>query len=204
MTFIPAISVVETDIRCLWDGQRVESSLYWLAGSPPTAASVQALAESISAWFVARYLPVVAASLSLTSVYARDLTTEASWVYEDFTSAGIAGGSASPSLPNSNTISIKFGTSVAGRSGRGRNFWMGMTEDDIVGSAVQAGSLAGFVSIYADLLATAAPAGHTWVVLSRYHDNAPRVTGVTYPVTQVGYADAFIDVQRRRLPGRGT
>jgi len=45
--------------------------------------------------------------------------------------------------------------------------------------------------------------GADWVVVSRFHDNAPRTAGVVSFINAATVVDATVDSQRRRLPGRG-
>jgi len=117
--------------------------------------------------------------------------------------AGTEGTLTSPSVPGNVTWCVKFLTGLTGRSYRGRNYIMGMTEDATVGNQMDAGRAAAFVANYEALLDLVDATDFTWVVLSRVQNNVPLANAIGAPIINVGYTDLNLDSQRRRLTGRG-
>jgi hypothetical protein len=72
----------------------------------------------------------------------------------------------------------------------------------VVGNEVNGTFLAGLIASYADLLGHVNIGANTLCVVSRFHNNSARVSGVATDILSVS-ADPVIDSQRRRLPGRG-
>jgi len=60
-----------------------------------------------------------------------------------------------------------------------------------------------YAGVFIDLVDTLSTAGYELVVTSFQTGLAPRVAGVSTPVTSVG-VNTTVDSQRRRLPGRET
>jgi hypothetical protein len=108
------------------------------------------------------------------------------------------------------TFVVSFRTDLRGRSFRGRNYVIGLTEDMVDGNSLEAGVSEPWRLAYAHLGTLVADIDWTWVVVSRFSgvsgsppEPTPRVAGVTTPITSVVVVDQFIDSQRRRLSGRG-
>jgi hypothetical protein len=107
-------------------------------------------------------------------------------------------------LPNNVTWAIKFNTANRGRSGRGRNYIIGLTKPKVAANLLNPITAGQFVDGYLDLLTDLAASDWEWVVYSRFEDKVERTTGLAQPVVSVSFADLILDSQRRRLPGRGT
>ena len=105
--------------------------------------------------------------------------------------------------PNSAALAVSFRTAARGRTARGRNYVFGMPQAYLVSNSFSAPFVNGVQSAYNTLIGVAADNGYTWVVASRYENNAPRTSGLTRPVTAAVVVDEVLDSQRRRLPKRG-
>lgn len=194
----------------LYDGQKVENNLYFLAESGWNGASLQLLAESLHTWWDAHYATAASVAVTLNEIVCTDLTSETG---DQFTEpgGGSIGTNTGTALPNNVTLAISFKTNKRGRAFRGRNYVVGLNVDDRNGpNDIDASVIANWIAIY-EAVRTGDELGETtpWVVVSRFNGvdaegkPIPRVAGVATHVTSVTVADATIDAQRRRLPGRG-
>jgi hypothetical protein len=107
-------------------------------------------------------------------------------------------------------MSVSFRTESRGRSFRGRNYIVGLTEDQVTGNDFASGITGLFQAVYELLLDFGQDIAWAWVVASRFsgvdpvtHDPIPRTTGIATVVTAVTVVDNFVDSQRRRLTTRG-
>jgi hypothetical protein len=115
----------------------------------------------------------------------------------------IAGGNASPALPNNTALVITKRTLQRGRSFRGRIFHPGLTENQVTANQVAGATVSALVAAYENFKGFTLTDGEAVLcVLSRYSGGNARVTGLMTPVENFT-SDGFIDSQRRRLPGRG-
>lgn len=149
-------------------------------------------------------------SVSLQKIIARDIGTQNGPAWEkDY---NVPGGAAGGPLPDSCTIAVKWTTGLSGRSYRGRTYHVGLNAGDVLNDVLNTTVQSRLLSAYQNMLSLVNQSGWTapgstdaaMVVLSKAHANAWRTQALTTPITGVTFADAFIDSQRRRLPGRGT
>lgn len=205
MAFIPVPTVAQAQVFGRIDGQQTINDLYFASVSPPiTLGQLDSLALALADWFTATVLTFLSASYSFERVHVRDLTTQAGFIAESANGAG-PGGAGGAFVPNNVAPCISFRTSVAGRSGRGRNYIPGVPQSVVNGNTMTSGFMADMVAAYQQLLPSGSlhPDGWLWVVVSRFTANAPRPAGVANAVLSVLFADTTVDSQRRRLPGRG-
>lgn len=203
MAFIPVPNTLQAEIRMIWQGERVENTLYFEKTGGWSFLDQVAFTADLREWWVTNCLPGQSNTLLLSSVYTRNLTTQAGSMSE-LSGNGALGSTGSPTLPNNVSIAVSFRTSLVGRSFRGRNYWAGLCEDQVTGNNVVSEHLGFILDAYDALFAVATAAGAEWVIVSRYANNVARETGVTTPVTNVVMVDPGVDSMRRRLPGRGT
>ena len=211
MPFVPVPNTAAVEIRMIQDGQQVENTLYFRLGSSLTPANLTQLCEDLESWWASLYSAQAATSVELVEVTATDVTTDTGPVGSFNPSETQLGALTSPALPNNVTIAVSFRTASRGRSFRGRNYFVGLTESQVTENTLSDPSTAAILGIYQALL----PVGGTftddwiWVVVSRFSGvdgdgvPIPRETGLSTPITSVVIVDKTIDSSRRRLPGRG-
>lgn len=204
MPFVPFANTAQVNVRGRLDGQRCENTLYFTAVDGPFTPSLLAnLAETIKDTWAAELQPLKSSTCTMVEVFAFDLSTEGSFGYTAVPTTPISGEAGAAPLPNNVSLAVSFRSAFRGRSGRGRNYWYGLVEDQFAGNnatgAIQTAILAGYDTLFAAALGE----GYVHVVASRFHDNLPRAVGVTFPVNAVVITDSVLDSQRRRLPGRG-
>lgn len=210
MPFVPVENVAELELRMTQDGQKVENTLYFLAESGWDAGGLEALCEAALDWWNTFYAPNANPIVTLREVVATDLTTETSGQFV-LPAVGAIGGNTGAPLPNHVTFAIGFKTAMRGRSFRGRNYVIGLNEDDRNGpNDLDVEVVEAWRSAYDQILTADGLGGtYTWVVVSRFSGvdtdgkPIPREAGVATPVASVVASDNIIDSQRRRLPGRG-
>jgi hypothetical protein len=210
MPFVPVPNTALVELRMTFDSQQVENTLWFEFGSDPDAAVLTTLASELESWWVGQYAPLISEQVVLREVVATNMSS-ASSVQVAQVAAGLETGTqTSPPLPSNASLTVSFRTGLRGRSFRGRNYIVGLTEDTNTGNQINAVYLSSVRDAYANLLpGIGAPTGATWVVASRFSGVTgagvpiPRATGVTTPITTVVIVDDIIDSQRRRLPGRG-
>lgn len=144
---------------------------------------------------------------SIIQTTCRDLTTQTSnVVVVPYTGAHAAGTSAGGTLNNGLTKAFTARSGLSGRSQRGRTFVVGATDSAEAGgdpNLINAAWANDWVAIFNALVAAVPAANAAWslVVISRFHNGAPRGAGVTTPITSYGYSNLYFDFQRRRAPG---
>jgi len=203
MAFQPAPNVVQVELRGTYLGEQVENLLYFETPTTPTAAVVQEIAEQVEGWFITEVLPFLAPEYVWREAYARSLNTAAAPEYTSNANSGDTSAQDPPGLPGNVTWTIQFRTGLTGRSFRGRNYIPAIPPGGVSGNALTQAWADAFVAGYEALLTVASGFDWEWVVLSRQQGNVVLPNAIGAPVTEIGYADLFLDSQRRRLATRG-
>jgi len=154
----------------------------------------------LAAVVVSDWLPLLPANVAITSLYARDLETEAA-VQAEAPLVGATGSASGAGLPTYVTIAIARKTALTGRSTRGRIFWIALTESQVNDNTIDSGVQSDIVDAIVAFDAAAALLGYSPVIVSRYNGGSKRVTGVTYPITDWVANDGFVDTRRSRKQG---
>lgn len=201
MAFIPVPLTAQFNIRGTVNDVPMENVVAFrrLGGTPWDAtALVTAISSIIPAWAANVTLELSTGYHALT-VYARDLSTEAGAVAEGTFDPGTAGTVSGDAHPGNVAVCITHRTGLAGRSYRGRTYIGGipevMTVQNDITTAFQGDLLAAWNAFIGEMTSS----GYEFVVVSRYNNNAPRVTGVATPVISSVIRDTLVDSQRRRL-----
>jgi len=204
MAFVPGTNVVEAQLIYTFLGQRMENTLYFQKGSAWVVPDMQALGAYLETTFWNNLVrPQVSNVCSLVEIDLRDLTTVSGFNIVWTGGMPRTGAQTGDPIPGSNTVAISFKTLNAGRSYRGRNYFVGLNEGQVSGNQITVTVRDALRTAWSILLATSAtPPPATWGVFSRFTAGAPRVTGVFTPITNVT-VDVDVDSQRRRLAGRG-
>jgi hypothetical protein len=201
MTFVPVPNTAQAELRWTVSDQLVENTLYFEHTGAILTADLVDLAGYLETWATTVFIGSMPSNVVWRECYVTDLTTQTAETYTSNLEVGDAG-TQGAAAPNNVTIAVSFRTAVRGRSGRGRNYVPAITAANVTANVVSSAFRNAIQSYYLNMQ-TSLPAGWEWVVVSRYTNGAPRVTGQTYPVTAVVFSDSYVDSQRRRLPGRG-
>lgn len=205
MAFVPFPDVALCELLFEVNGQQCENTLYFVVLGGIEIPTMEDLGGYINTWYTDNVLPYLNASLLYKGNRLTDLTTSTSPVVESLEPVAVAGGITTTGLPNNVAWTLQFKTAARGRSNRGRNYIVGISEaslsdNNTVSTTFAADIVSGYQVLKTDpdIIGTA-----QWVVASRWNNGVLRTTGQTAPVQSVGYADRTLDSQRRRLPGRG-
>lgn len=158
--------------------------------------------DVLTGWETAHAASQRTNDVSLNSIRIVDLTTNSGVEYVSSTGLPIPGTFGSSPAPGNVTLAVKADCGIAGRSNRGRSFWIGVDKAMVSGStfnSVQAGDIVAHMN----QLMTAINGGGPWtmVVLSRRTGGALRANGVGVPILNWTLTDFVSDSMRRRLPG---
>jgi hypothetical protein len=93
-----------------------------------------------------------------------------------------------------------FYSTQRGKSGRGRNYIAGFSEDDTSTISVNTAAVVTLIEdAYAALFALAAAQSWAWVIASRQLDGVPRESMVAQPVVSTAVRNSIFGTQRRRI-----
>jgi hypothetical protein len=207
MTFVPVVNTVQVELRQTLLNQYVENTLSFYNPFGLEPGDLVTIADLMADFWYYELRTDQRTYVYWREAYARDLSSDEAPAYTSTKWSGEHGaGSSGTILPTHNTLCISLRTAGRGRSCRGRNYTIGMTTTHITNNQVTAAYRDAMLGHYRTLLPGGSrdPTPFIWVVVSRYHNNQPRETGVVYPITSVTVTNDNIDCQRRRLTGRGT
>lgn len=201
--FIPVENGIKIIVAYLCDGQHVQNTFWVQKDTAVTADDVDSAVSITELWVHTNMPPNTSDKVTLLYVDGQDHTTADGYHKVGTTYAGEQGEKATDMLPSNVTWAIKLNTAAAGRSGHGRIYRIGLTEDQVTGNLLHNDAAANFVSDWQALQANLALDGLNLAVVSYCHAGAWRTSAFVNQVTSIGYTDLIIDSQRRRLPGRG-
>lgn len=203
MPFVPVPTTLQYNLRFSCAGQQIENVLNFSYADSDFATAAAALYPLVRDELWASLRTALSNQISNTGSYLVDLSSETGPVatFGPFTSP--SGQSAIFAAPNNAAFVVTHRTASRGRSFRGRSYVSGIPADQIAASRVSSGFLSIAVSAFNNMRDEAEAAGFPFVIVSRFINGAPRVTGLATPVTACVSVDDAVDSQRRRLPGRG-
>jgi hypothetical protein len=204
MPFVPAPNIVEMQFRTTWAGQRAMNRIHVNVFTAPTQALCQSVANAGLTWWTGNVVTLTPAALELREVFVKDISVANGFQATASPAGPLPGTNGSPSLPNNVSICASIRTGLTGRSARGRWYWQGLSESQVTDSTVSAGVLTSIDAALTNLASAIAALGFNWQIVSFQSAGVPRPGGPVYfAVSDIVFVDAFVDSQRRRLPGRG-
>lgn len=204
MAFIATENVAQVELRFFAAGQQVENTLYFYNPDGVGLAGLIDITDQVGEWWDLHIQPLQGGGVTVLEIYGTDLTAQDAATYTNLEKEGMTGGAtATPILPGNATICVSFRTVGRGRSARGRNYFIGLTEGVVTENTVGSVTVSAIEDAYNALITHVTPPWQ-WIVLSRYHNGAPRAEGLIQPVIAALCVDPYVDSQRRRLTGRGT
>jgi hypothetical protein len=204
MAFISCYNTVEVALRYALPGANAANVLTFYCSDPLTQALVCQAANQIAVWWESDLRDWQGTHLTLTEIYARDLTDDMSWTCVNSGYTGYHGGyGAGDPLPNNVAACLSLRTRARGRSGRGRQYTTALTTSHIAGNELNSTYLAGIKAAYDRLKegGDAMPSRWHWCVVSRYHNKQPRDDAAWNAITNTMWVNNVVDSMRRRLPG---
>jgi hypothetical protein len=205
--FIPIPNVVQLLMRFTREGQLLESVFYVKNAVAWTEESIVALVNSAltSIETTSGLMGLLPNNTQLTSVKARDMTTETGLSYEAAPLTPTVGGRDAPSLPNSVTLAIHKASLAGGKHSKARVYFPGLAEDILATPNTVTALFANLVcSAYRQFMADInAVSGLTLGFVELMDAKVWLTVGVFHAILDFICKDLIIDNQRRRLPGRG-
>lgn len=141
--------------------------------------------------------------ISCTGFTVRDIGTADSWVYDNVLAVPFVGATASPVMPMNVTLAFKLSTGLAGRTHRGRTYWIGLAEAQVSGDFVAGATATAITNKLLNLRTALDAEGWDLVIVSKFLNGAVREEAEVTNVTAIGAVDTRVDTQRRRLIGIG-
>lgn len=182
--------------------QVCENTLYFFKSLGYDPADLTELGDLMVTWWRTNMRPFVSDACVLNIVRVTDLTTQNAPGIEIPVTTNNVGQNTSPAMPGNVTVATTFLTGFRGRSWRGRNYFVGMTEGQVIGNFISTALQTSLTAAYAALLTAPIAPTYVWSTVSRYGDNQPRNPGFSAIITSTK-TDLAVDSQRRRLFARG-
>jgi hypothetical protein len=196
MTFQPCPQTASAVLHMTaFDGKIFESVFHFRINFPLTQAVADVVAQEI-ADEVTDIKGYIFSSNQWTHVTCTDLRTEGAPQLDSAVGFPVIGTSGADPLPNQNSLLMTWLTAFRGKSGRGRTYFGGFTEDAVTSGLVAPGLQTAANEMGDDFVTNP---NVFFGVLSRYHDGAQRATGVLNDLTG-RRLDPFFRTQRRRVP----
>lgn len=200
MSFTPTVNAVSVVVEGTLAGQVWALTFKIGKSTAVNATDVLNATTAIKDWFTAEMLPALTNAVNTVQVVGRTMANQTDLpVVLPFLATGAQ---AVPSLPNNTALIVTKRTNMAGRSGRGRNYIMGLANNSGTSVSPAAGTMTALAQAYADLGPFLSPHNLFDAVVSLFSNNAPRAAGLVNAVTNYSVDDAY-DSQRRRLKYRG-
>jgi len=205
MAFVPAPNILQVEIRATKALQKIENRLYVNCLHEPTNADIDAVNAVVATVIATHWIVNLPSDITINSLFYRSLHTQNAIQREIPLTSNNVGQLITTPAPNQNTICISLRTSSAGRSARGRLYWLGLAESQYEVNQMVPADLTSIVAAVAQMRSQLAAADHPWTIVSFVSNKVPRPGGPVYfLVSSVLAVDGTLDSQRRRMPGRGT
>jgi len=202
--FIPADNTVKVAMYFDTDGGKAMHVLHFVKPDTWSESDCRNFHGYVSEAWNTNCSPGQANTVVCSRIVVTDLGSEDSFEYDAAPTTDLTGGLASPVMPGNVTVATKFGTGHAGRSYRGRAYWIGLTEGQCVGDQLGAGAGAFINGAWTDF----AGALHdsdleaSLAIVSYCNEGAWRLAAQVTPVTAFT-TENTLDSMRTRLAGRG-
>lgn len=203
MAFIPLPAGFRVAVEFNKNGQIVVNVYHVTSPLPVNTTNIDALVEIFRAWWEESLAPTSNVELQLVRIVATDIRIENGQQVILDISPPAPGELPQQGTPNQVALVASWRTGFSGRSFRGRTYFAGLQNTEIVDNDVTNVRLTALGASFASLV-TRLDAGDFDLVVASYRAlGVPRLTAVATPVTNV-VMDSRVDTQRRRLPGSGT
>lgn len=206
MAYQPVAATALIELVYTYAGQTCENTLYVRHDATEWSESeLSAQAAYFESWFGAELAPFMSSTVALVRIDVTDLSDQFGLKLQHVVDPQINGEVAGQALPNNCSFTTTFATAKRGRSFRGRNYLVGLSESNVELNEVDSTTRAGILAAYTALIGPGVlPGGAQWVVVSRVVNGVVQMpTALTTFVNSVYHYDNTVDSQRRRLPGRG-
>jgi hypothetical protein len=209
MSTIPVPNGIIAEMIYTYSGTIMENVYWFQKTGPHTLSDLTTLAGQLRLWEQNTARTHRSATGCLTRIVCTSRHTLGAPTYEEPVDPNICGAIGAVGFPPHQTLACRHTTGLAGRSFRGRTYWISgnyttQTSDGQVG-ATYASNVA---AVYQTLRTQLAAAGFVFSVASLYSGveyingrrrGIPRASGILTPITATS-VDRGIDTQRHRKP----
>jgi hypothetical protein len=205
MPFVPAPNIIQAEMRCTRDGQKIENRVMIDNLAVVDAGSLLEVATLVWDWWELTYAPLLPTTVTLNEVVTTDMSAIDGPQFTYAPDATTTGGIDGASLPNEVSLCVSLRSGNRGRSARGRFFFVGIPNTAMANTNNVSPTFAGnAASALQTLVNSIDTSGRLLVIVSYVSEGVPRVGGpVYYPVLSAVVVDTIVDSQRRRKPGVG-
>lgn len=201
--YIPADRTAEVKVMFQTPGGYAQNSFHFIKSTEWSSTDLDDLAHAMEDWVKGSYLPIVSGQVSYTGIVATDLSDSNGPQVELPCTSGCTGGNGSNVLPSNVTVAIKLTTPLRGRSYRGRNFFVGLTEDAVSGDTVASGTVTAIQDAWDSLVGIDAILTGAALAIVSYCQAGAWLTSAVVTTVTAASVENTVDSQRRRLKGRG-
>jgi hypothetical protein len=196
---------MKVEVRYLRNGQKIENVFGVQAPGGVDATAISDCGNAVLNTVSTSWMPWMPTDTTLVEVVVTNLSIEDGTVRVFPAPAGVNGGRGGFALPNETSFAVRLKAAEGGRHGSGRLFWPGLTDADVVNTNfIKSTSAAAIIDAIQELISALAAVSQILVIISRYLNGSPRVSGFTYADVTPGFSDLTLDSQRRRKPGNGS
>lgn len=206
MPFVPAVKTAQFEMVYTWQSQICENVFHVLTTGVWDDVELDTVCDLFIDWHATNLRPIQHDSAVLQVVRGKDMEQQNALGVEVAVTTNGAGTASGNSMPTGTTVAVKWTTSLSGRSFRGRSYHIGMVDSHLNGFDrihLSSSAQSSYRTAYAAMIALLTTVTYTPVVVSKFHNNAPRNTAVMTRILG-NSVDAALDSQRRRLAGRGS
>lgn len=174
------------------------SNGFWCTKTSYTLTDQQNLAAAVDAAVDASVLTGLSNEVTYVNTKVYDMRTETGAIVVNSDNTGVGTITASPA-PIGLACVVTIYSAARGKSGRGRLYISGLTEDALEDGQWLQTAADGCEAFVAAYKAAIESAGFTYVVCSRFTAGAARTHAVAYPVTSYLVRSNIPGAQRRRF-----
>lgn len=201
MPFVAVPATIKASLFYTLNGQPAMNRIHvGVSATLPTVLGCAGVATALADWWLGNAQGLVGPTMALRAVEAISIAEPNG---PQFTfSAGLpaAGTGTSPCLPGNNAFCVSLRTGLTGRSARGRWYWAGLQEGQVVENVVDSGAVASIVGAIDNLKDAILAIDATPVIVSYVANKAPRPGGpVKFVIIDALATDNIVDSQRGRL-----
>lgn len=202
MPFVPALNTARISLNWQDNSGNTAVNVIHVRNLLGTANAgfMSDMFDSIETWMTGVHDTIVSTAWYLRDLEAISLNEEDGAVLSRF--VNLQGAKASTPMPAQNTVAVSLRSGFAGRSRRGRIYFVGLTEEDTIGDQIVPALTTGLINSYNTLRSNLLANDGEWVVASFVSDGAPRATALLTPITEIVLVNDYIDHQLRRNPQR--
>ncbi len=183
MAFTVFADAAKACVEFTWNVRKVSVCLHFGLDSP-AVADYEALAANLALEWAAEMLQRQSDDLVMGDVVVYDLSEEGAPKYTNSDENGSPGTKAIDSAPNNTSLIVSHRSVDTGRSSRGRTYFPGVSEDDIVNGVLVGTFRDSVLTNWGQMISgIEVSTGWRFVIAQRFSEGVQLTTGVTRDVT---------------------